>query len=148
MCQSTFTFWSIVVITLDRTRFNINVQQLREEIKKELNAIVSQNSIIKELISGFNVKLFIVENDAGSSFSVCTNTVRATRYKIVPVFVELTVQGKDHIQIPLTIYDLYTIYDSRYVPIYAVTIPNNSVQNHTKNSLVCMREGFVSKVEH
>ena len=115
MCQSTFTFWSIVVITLDRTRFNIDVQQLREEIEDGLNTIVSHPKT-KELISGFDVKLFIVENNAGSSFSVCTSTsVRATQYKIVPVFVELKGQGKDHIQIPLTIYDLYTIYDSRYV---------------------------------
>ena len=44
-------------------------------------------------------KLFIVTKDAGL-LSVCTNTVKDQCGIIVPVFMQFTGQGKDHIQIP------------------------------------------------
>ena len=132
MCQSTFKFWSIVTITLD-TRFNeINVENLQGKIEKELNGKLSGlHSVTKEKIAGFDVKLFKATNDGKNTDGAQHDTATVT------VFIQFTTagQGKDHIQIPSTIYDLYTIYDSRYVPIYAITIPNNSAQNRTKMAL-------------
>ena len=94
------------MITLDITRFRIDVEQLREEIKEELDSKVAQYSATKKQITGFDVKLFIVANDAGL-LSVCTDTVKNQCGTIVPVFIQFTGQGKDHIQIPSTICGLH-----------------------------------------
>ena len=94
MYQSTFTFWSIVTITLD-TRFNeINVEYLRGKIESELNGKVSgMPPVAKEKITGFDVKLFKVTNDEKNTDGAQHGTATVT------VFIQFTGQGKDHIQI-------------------------------------------------
>ena len=105
MCRSRsvniiyFTFWSIVAITLDTKRFTIEEENLKKEIQEKLNSKIRDVE--------FDVKLIIVINDAGELFSVWTNTLSVPQNKIVPVFIQFIVQGKDHIQVLSTIYDLY-----------------------------------------
>ena len=109
------------MITLDATtRSNIDDGLFRKEIERKLNEKISKlpSEAKKEITyTEFYVKLFIVTKDAGL-LSACTKyTVKDQCGIIVPVFMQFTGQGKDHIQIPSTIYMTYTIYDSRYLPI-------------------------------
>ena len=104
MCRSRsvnifYTFWSIVAITLDTERFTIEEENLKKEIQEKLDGK------FRDIVLEFDVKLIIVINDAGELFSVWTNTSSVPQCKIVPVFIQFIVEGKDHIQVLSTIYD-------------------------------------------
>ena len=118
MCQSTFTFWYIVTITLDTTKFDIDVrqlQELQEKIKENLNKVLGIHSVTQKVIKEFDdVKLFKVTNDEKNTDGAQHDTATVT------VFIQFTTagQGKDHIQIPSTIYDLYIYILSMTVGMY------------------------------
>lgn len=105
MCVSQhFTFWSIVAITLARP---LDYGDLQERIKEKLDDNIWNSEIKKKQIKGFDVKPIIVINANAGFLSVANGAGQVQ--EIVPVFIQFTGQGKDHIQIPSTISMTYIL---------------------------------------
>ena len=104
MCQSTFYIWSIVAITLAR---QLDYGDLQERIKEKLDGNIWNSEIKKKQIKGFDVKPIIVINANAGFLSVANGAGQVQ--EIVPVFIQFTGQGKDHIQIPSTISMTYIL---------------------------------------